>query len=390
MKTTLLALAALVAGTVLGVASSRMELPDRPSPAVAYLNVVSTAKRGEDGSKIGPQVEVVNGEIHDFGQMDRNAKQSFAFIVRNVGDAPLTLEKGETTCKCTVSALKGNQLAPGEETEVLLEWTAKTDGLEFSQSAELLTNDPARPKVRLLVKGKVIQSVRPDRNELSFSNISANADAMAQMKIYGFRDEPLEIVSHDWLQPETADYYSATIRPLAEDELDPAVGAKSGVELTVYLKSGLPLGTLAQTIRLVPSYEDLTPIEIPIVGRIAGDITFVGPKFRGDKNVLQLNLVPREEGARVTLRALIKGEHRNNVQLEIESVEPEESLKATLGEPTRDENIVTVPLTVEVPRGATPGSHLGTGDTKAGRIVLKTTHPEIERIELEVRFAVNP
>jgi len=152
----------------------------------------------------------------------------------------------------------------------------------------------------------------------------------------------------------------------------------------------LPLGTLAQTIRLVPSYEDLTPIEIPIVGRIAGDITFVGPKFRGDKNVLQLNLVPREEGARVTLRALIKGEHRNNVQLEIESVEPEESLKATLGEPTRDENIVTVPLTVEVPRGATPGSHLGTGDTKAGRIVLKTTHPEIERIELEVRFAVNP
>jgi len=390
MKTALLALAALAAGSVLGVASTRIELPDQPSPAVAYLNAVASAERSAQDSSVGPLVKVVNGEIHDFGKMDRNAKQSFAFVVRNDGDSPLKLEKGETTCKCTVSDLKGNELAPGEQTEVLLEWTAKTDGTEFSQSAELLTNDPARPKVRLLIKGRVIQSIRPERSELSFNNISANADATARMKIFGFRDEPLEFTSHDWLRPESAEHYSATIRPLAEDELDRSVEAKSGVELAVQLKSGLPLGTLTQTIRLVPSYEDIAPIEIPIVGRIVGDITFVGPKFRSDHNLLQLNLVPRDEGARVTLRALIKGEHRNDVQLEIESVEPPDSLKATLGEPNRDENIVTVPLTVEVPRGATPGSHLGTGDTKAGRIVINTTHPEVKQIEIEVRFAVDP
>src|SRR5688500_8060497 len=124
MKTALLALVALVAGAALGVASTQFELPDKPSPAVAYLNAVA-ANRNDGASKVGPRVAVVNGEMHDFGKMDRNAKESHAFIIRNEGDAPLKLEKGETTCKCTVSDLKGNSLAPGEETEVLLEWTAK-------------------------------------------------------------------------------------------------------------------------------------------------------------------------------------------------------------------------------------------------------------------------
>ena len=388
MKTAVFALVALLAGAALGVASTHWELPDQPSAAAAYLDAAA-ANRGDGGSRVGPLVKVVNGELHDFGKMDRNAQDSHTFIIRNDGDAPLKLEKGETTCKCTVSDLKGDSLAPGEETEVLLEWTAKTEGTEFSQTAELLTNDPARPKVRLLIKGLIMQSIRTDRTELSFNNIPANETVTARMKVYGFRDEPLEITSHDWLRPETAEHYSATIRPLAENELDTSIGATSGVELAVQLKSGLPLGRLAQTIRLTPSY-DLPPVEIPIVGRIVGDITFVGPKFRSDLNILVLNLVSRDDGARITLQGIIKGEHRNDVQLTVDSVEPAESLKATLGEPNRDENIVTVPLTVEVPRGATPGSHLGTGDSKPGRIVIKTTHPQIEQIEIEVRFAVNP
>lgn len=388
MKTVLLAAVALIAGTALGIASTRWELPDQPSAAAAYLNLVDASSSGSS-SVPSPRVEVVNGEIHDFGKMDRGATRSHVFIIRNTGDAPLKLEKGDTTCKCTVSDLKGDSLAPGEETEVKLEWTAKTAEPDFSQSAEIITNDPARPKVRLLVNGLVIQSIRPDRSELSFNNVSTSDDATVKMKIFGFRDGPLEILSHEWAQPETAEFYSAVIRPLAEDELDKSIEARSGVELTVHLKSGLPLGPLAQTIRLESNY-DLPPVEIPIVGRIVGDITLVGPKFISNRNVLQLGLVSRDAGARVTLRAIIKGEHRNDVQMKVDSVQPANALQATLGEPAGDENIVTVPLTVEVPPNAAPGSHLGTADSKAGRIVLKTTHPQFPEIEIEVRFAVNP
>jgi hypothetical protein len=387
MKILLLAVVALAIGAALGVASTHLELPEKPSVAVAYLNAAAT--KGDEDSTIGPRVEVVNGELHDFGRMDRMAKLSHAFIIRNSGDAPLKLEKGETTCKCTVSALANESLAPGEQTEVLLEWTAKTDASEFSQSAELLTNDPARHKVRLLVKGLVIQSVRPDRTEMSFNNLPANQATSGHMKIYGFRDEPVQIIKHEWLDKKSADYFDASFRPLAEDEIDKGIGAQSGVEMTVKLKSGLPLGPIAQTIRLTSNY-DLPPFEVPILGRIVGDITFVGPKFRSDLNILSLNLIPRDEGARVTLRAIIKGDHRNDVQLEIESIEPQGALEATLGEPDRNEQVVTVPLTIEVPRGAPAGSHLGAGGSKAGRIIIKTNHPQAERIEIEVRFAVNP
>ena len=388
MKILLLGAGALVAGIALGYLSTVWELPDGPSPAVAYLNAAE-AQRGGTGAKLGPRIEIVNGELHDFGKMDRNSTRNHTFIIRNSGDAPLKVEKGETTCKCTVSDVKGGNLAPGEETKVVLEWTAKTEGTGFSQSAELITSDPARPKVRLLVKGLVIESVRPDRSELSFNNIPANEKATARMKIFGFREEPLEIESHDWLRPESAEFYSATIRPLADDELDKSIGATSGVELTVQLESGLPLGPLAQTIRLVSNF-DVPAVEIPIVGRVGGDITLIGPKFVSDKNILQLGLVEREVGAKVTLRALVKGQHRNDVTLTVASAEPADSLQATVGEPNREQNIVTIPLTIEVPRGAPPVSHFGTAESKAGKIVLKTTHPQVEEIEIEVRFAVNP
>lgn len=273
MKTVLLAIVAVVVGAALGIASTRLELPDKPSAAVAYLNA---AKSPDSNAPKGPQVEVVGGELHDFGRMDRYSKLSHTFILRNVGDAPLILEKGETTCKCTVADLKNTGLKPGEQTEVQLEWSAKTDAAEFSQSAEILTNDPARRKVRLLVKGLVTQAMRLDRSELAFNNLPAHEQATAKMKIYGFRDEPLQINSHDWANAEMAEFYDASFRTLADDELDRSTEARSGIEMTVTLKSGLPLGPLAQTIRLTTNY-DLPPLEVPIVGRIVGDITVVGP-----------------------------------------------------------------------------------------------------------------
>jgi hypothetical protein len=389
MKTIVFCVVTAVVGAAVGIASTQFELPEKPSPAVPYLNAVANSRASSE-SKTGPRLVVVNGELHDFGRMDRLSKMTHAFIVRNDGDAPLTLEKGSTSCKCTVSDLKDNSLPPGEQTEVVLEWSAKTEDTEFSQTAELLTNDPARRKVTLRVKGLVIEAVRADRTHVGFGSIARSEPIPGRMKIYGFHDDqPLEIVSHEWVKPERADYFTASFRPLAEDELDTSIGAKSGVEMTLKPKSGLPFGPVDQTIRLAVNY-DVPPIEIPIHGRVVGDITFIGPKFRGDFNLLSLGAVKRDQGAKVTLRGLVKGSHRDDVQFEVESVEPAEALHVEVGQPSSDANVITIPVTVEVRKDAAPVSRLGNADSKAGKIVLKTTHPELEKIEIEVRFAVQP
>ncbi|MBM4092928.1 MAG: DUF1573 domain-containing protein, partial [Planctomycetes bacterium] len=60
----------------------------------------------------GPRVRVDN-PTHDFGRMDPLTERSHTFVIRNIGDAPLRLEQGPTTCKCTLSGLSNRHVLPG-------------------------------------------------------------------------------------------------------------------------------------------------------------------------------------------------------------------------------------------------------------------------------------
>ena len=55
------------------------------------------------------------------------------------------MEKGSTSCKCTLSEMTDNQLPPGGVATVKLDITLKTTGTKFRQTAEIHTNDPCSP-----------------------------------------------------------------------------------------------------------------------------------------------------------------------------------------------------------------------------------------------------
>jgi hypothetical protein len=389
MKATIIGLIALIAGIVTGVVSTRRQLPDGPSPVASMLRATGSSGNADLGTPIGPVAYVVGGERFHFGTMDRYGKMSHEFVLRNRGDAPLILEKGGTTCKCTGFELGAKEIAPGEEAPITLEWTAKTEEPEFSQSAEIKTNDPKQPVVTLRIEGGIRDSVRPDRRELSLGSISLTEPTTAHLNIYAFGDRELKVLEHSWSDEKRAEMMEVEFRPLDEASLE-SQKATSGVEMIITTKPGLPLGSFEQKIRLTTSYDEVPPLEIPIVGRVIGDISVVGPRYRSDVGLLALGLVPQSTGAKATLQILIKGEHRDQTELTITSVEPENALQASLGEPNRDGKLTSVPLVVEVPAGTSPISYLGTGGSKAGKIVIGTNHPDIKKIELEVRFAVEP
>ncbi|QDT57983.1 hypothetical protein SV7mr_04720 [Stieleria bergensis] len=93
---------------------------------------------------------------HDFGRVDPHATMSHSFTVENKGEAPLTVELGQTSCKCTVGKLAGGGLLlPGESTEVTLTWNTGLQAERYRQTAQLITNDPQRKLIQLAVSGTV-------------------------------------------------------------------------------------------------------------------------------------------------------------------------------------------------------------------------------------------
>lgn len=391
MKAWLVATVASLTGVAIGTGITIAEFSSAREQFVASAD--DALPIGTSGSG-APQAVVEGTTNYDFGVMERNVKGTHAFVIKNAGTAPLNIKVGQTTCKCTIAKLDSETLAPGESTEVKLEWEAKGYVDDFRQSAEVETNDPANRIVRLEIHGNIIQSVRPIPEELNLPGVSANEEATGEVKIYGYTETPLQIKQASLVNADYADHFSVAAAPLSAEDLNEVPNAKSGYRITLQVKSGLPVGPLNQTIRLETNVPTAEVVEVPVHLTVASDISVIsatpGASFVAEKNLLRLGKLRSDKGAKAQLYILVKGPHRNETQLEVSKVEPNEALTAKLGQatPLREGQVLRYPLELNIPPGTAPISRFGGEQGELGKITLTTTHPIAKEVRLYVQFAV--
>lgn len=336
-----------------------------------------------------PKVEVKE-DTHDFGAMDSHAKGTHDFVLSNVGDAPLTLRKGATTCKCAASILEKGEIAPGQSSKVTVEWTGKDYVGEFTQSAEILTNDPRSPRVKLRIKGRITVAVRAVPSELVLSRITAGAPYTASVQLFGFRSKPLEITEHELTGSGKPECFELAFRSMTSDELEAEQDATSGTVASVTIKPGLPLGAFRQTILLKTNYKEAPEIEVPVWGTIGSEISVVGRGWNEETGVLTLGWLKSDEGIERNLFIRAGGPHFKEVHFKPITIDPDDLLKVKPGETTLLENgkASLTRLTIEVPKGSRPANHSGSEEAKLGQIILETGHPKAPELRILVRFTV--
>src|SRR5262249_3084559 len=119
MRFWMLILIAMLLGLTFGVGLTVIELG--ASPAGAIDSMFSGKPVVVDAN--GPKA-VADSESYDFGRMERDSFKSHTFTIRNEGHSPLLLVKGDSTCRCTTFEVGKTNLAPGESTDVKIEWHA--------------------------------------------------------------------------------------------------------------------------------------------------------------------------------------------------------------------------------------------------------------------------
>jgi hypothetical protein len=326
--------------------------------------------------------------------MERDSFKSHVFTIKNVGEAPLLLNKGESTCRCTTFDVEKTELEPSESTSVKIEWHATVPPGDFGQSAKVNTNDPARPQISFRISGKVTFSYTVQPTNLVFTGISANQPASAEVKIYSYRPGDLEIVGEPKLSDEqTVKYFSVETKPMSTEMIQENPEAASGILATITVKPGLPLGTFHQTVDLKLSLKENPVVSLPIEGSVVSDLHVVGRGWDDDHSLLTFETVNSEEGATAHLFILAGGPYRKQIHPKIISVTPDVTpplLKATLGDPMDSEGSdqTRIPLTIEIPPGSRSAIHLGGAEGKLGEIIIETGHPEAPTMKIRVRFAV--
>ena len=102
-------------------------------------------------------VQVIPAQL-DLGTVAANAKPTGTVRLVNTGDKPITITDCKTNCGCTTTRCpKGQQLAPGESTEVDVSVTAGTRARKISKTVTFLIE--GQPHIRLPVNVEVISYV---------------------------------------------------------------------------------------------------------------------------------------------------------------------------------------------------------------------------------------
>lgn len=347
----------------------------------------------------GPQPEAtVEHTVYDFGTMAVHEKGTHVFVIKNTGEAPLTVEKGSTTCKCTLSKLEKGQLQPGESAEIELEWTPKDRSNMFQQEAKIKTNDPFRKMIKLTVRGRVdtVVHIEPAGN-WEFGQIKNHWES--EMSGYMFSPvlEDFNILSIESSDPAMV----AEFAPM-DDAARERLKAKSGYAIHAKLVDQIPIGKYQEWLTFQTDIQGRLPdgrnlpegkglvLMVNVTGIRQGPMSILGPGWSSHDMTLRMGTFPADEGKDATLSLFLTDLDEISdfrvEDFEIQGIEPSLKFLEVTAEEDRDftaEGRKKLNLHIEVPPGSPP---FRATDDSGAKVTFRTNHPGASEFDIFVRF----
>ncbi len=122
----------------------------KPGPKIPFLPV----------NQPQPKI-VVPTNVHDFGSVGATAVVTHTFVIRNVGEAPLTISRAYTTCGCTTADVSARVIPPGKVALVKLRFDAgfhDVRGQTVKRGLIIENNDRTQWKAEVWTRASVRRS----------------------------------------------------------------------------------------------------------------------------------------------------------------------------------------------------------------------------------------
>lgn len=353
--------------------------------ATLPVKVAKPVPDTEKGPKVateGPQPKAVIPEtVYDFGKMAIGDEGSHVFIIKNEGEAPLEIlaRKDETTCSCTVGNVAGDgKLAPGEQTEVTLNWTVKLKNPSFRHYALIRTNDPGNRKIELTVVGNVEEGMqlRPD-GEWAMGQLKVGAPSEATGSLHSPTFDKFEITEVKTDLPTT----KVTWVPLNEDQLAER-GAKSGYLLKATVSGDVPVGSYADRVTLKTNLEKHKELSFAIKATRPGPMDVMGRGWANEATALLLGDFPAKDGKTAELSLFVR-ELEGDLELKsFETAHNAVEVSLRKDENYKGKGVQRYFLTIKV----LPGLPVDRQFKNSEKVILKLNHPLIPEYKFFVSY----
>ena len=165
---------------------------------VLFFNANSQTKRAEIS---------FNKETHNYGSFKEElGPQSFTFIFKNTGNAPLNLTSVEASCGCTTPKWTKSPVAPGKTGNIIVTFDPHNRPGPFNKSITVKSNAKTPIKV-LKINGSVIPKVKTENDlypeeimglrlkskHIAFTKIYTNSTKKTQLEVYNASNKTIKI-----------------------------------------------------------------------------------------------------------------------------------------------------------------------------------------------------
>lgn len=134
---------------------------------LATGNPIRAAHQMDAGAPItlldpaGPQPKTsVPATFYNFGRIGPTDIVERTFVIRNDGEAPLTISNAYTTCACTIAEISSGIIPPGKLATVRAVYDAgyhDATGQTVRRGVIIESNDPRRPQIELWLQAEVVE-----------------------------------------------------------------------------------------------------------------------------------------------------------------------------------------------------------------------------------------
>ena len=123
---------------------------------ILFVSVFTLSMNAQEKSVTtdGPVFEFVTETI-DYGKIEKDSDGNRVFTFKNIGNAPLIIDKVKGSCGCTVPTKPEGPIMPGETGEIKVKYaTSRVGG--FSKTITI-TSNATEPRKVVRVKGIVLK-----------------------------------------------------------------------------------------------------------------------------------------------------------------------------------------------------------------------------------------
>jgi len=118
-----------------------------------------------------------------FGQIAEGDKFEHTFRFKNIGDAPLVINKVRSSCGCTAALLSSDVIGPGETGEVKTVFDSSGFSGPVSKTIYLHTNDPVQEIIRFQLSGNVQKEIHLKPSRVQFPILTAATPSRATVTL---------------------------------------------------------------------------------------------------------------------------------------------------------------------------------------------------------------